>query len=99
MITQAEYATAGPVPAERRLATTVALAIPFSVLLTARRPASCNNGVQDLEDTAMLGDGGLAFAEFVMQEPLPLATVHRAILEFLRDAEDVVLFGAQAVNA
>jgi len=47
----------------------------------------------------MLGDGGLAFAEFVMQEPLPLATVHRAILEFLRDAEDVVLFGAQAVNA
>ena len=47
----------------------------------------------------MLDDGGLAFAEFVMQEPLPLATVHRAILEFLRDAEDVVLFGAQAVNA
>ena len=47
----------------------------------------------------MLGDGGLAFAEFVMQEPLPLATVHRAILEFLRDTDDVVLFGAQAVNA
>ena len=47
----------------------------------------------------MLGDGGLAFAEFVMHEPLPLATVHRAILEFLRDSEDVVLFGAQAVNA
>jgi hypothetical protein len=47
----------------------------------------------------MLGDGGLAFAEFVMQEPLPLASIHRAILEFLRDADDVVLFGAQAVNA
>jgi hypothetical protein len=47
----------------------------------------------------MLGDGGLAFEEFVMQEPLPLATVHRAVLEFLRDADDVVLFGAQAVNA
>ena len=47
----------------------------------------------------MLGDGGLAFEEFVMQEPLPLATVHRAILEFLRDVDDAVLFGAQAVNA
>ena len=47
----------------------------------------------------MLGDGGLAFAEFVMQEPLPLASIHRAILEFLRNADDVVLFGAQAVNA
>ena len=41
----------------------------------------------------MLGDGGLAFEEFVMQEPLPLATVHRAILEFLRDVDDAVLFG------
>lgn len=34
-----------------------------------------------------------------MGEPLPLATVHQAVLEFLRDRDDVVLFGAQAVNA
>ena len=34
-----------------------------------------------------------------MQESLPLATIHTAVLEFLRDREDVVLFGAQAVNA
>jgi hypothetical protein len=34
-----------------------------------------------------------------MQESLPLATIHGAVLEFLRDREDVVLFGAQAVNA
>ena len=47
----------------------------------------------------MLGDGALTFKEFAMQEPLPLATVHRAVLEFLRDVDDAVLFGAQAVNA
>ncbi len=34
-----------------------------------------------------------------MREPLPLATIHDAILEFLRDREDAVLFGAHAVNA
>ncbi len=34
-----------------------------------------------------------------MQEPLPLATIHRAVLEFLPGRDDVVLFGAQAVNA
>lgn len=34
-----------------------------------------------------------------MHEPLPLATIHTAVLEFLRGREDVVVFGAQAVNA
>ncbi len=34
-----------------------------------------------------------------MREPLPLATVHEAVLEFLRGREDVVVFGATAVNA
>ena len=34
-----------------------------------------------------------------MKEPLPLATIHEAVLEFLRNRDDVVLFGAQAVNA
>src|SRR5213080_654810 len=47
----------------------------------------------------MFGDGSLTFREFVMGEPLPLATIHDAVLEFLRDRDDAVLFGAQAVNA
>src|SRR5947209_12163248 len=47
----------------------------------------------------MFGDGSLTFREFVMREPLPLATIHDAVLEFLRDRDDAVLFGAQAVNA
>ena len=34
-----------------------------------------------------------------MGEPLPLATIHDAILEFLRGRDDAVVFGAQAVNA
>jgi hypothetical protein len=41
----------------------------------------------------------LTFQEFMAQEPLPLATIHHAVLEFLRDRNDVVVFGAQAVNA
>src|SRR5262249_22107892 len=47
----------------------------------------------------MLGDGALSFQEFVRREPLPLATVHDAVLEFLRGRTDVVLIGSQAVNA
>lgn len=46
-----------------------------------------------------LGDGPLSFQEFVMREPLPLATIHDAVLEFLRDRKDAALFGAHAVNA
>lgn len=34
-----------------------------------------------------------------MREPLPLATIHDAVLEFLRGRDDVVVFGATAVNA
>lgn len=34
-----------------------------------------------------------------MREPLPLATIHDAVLDFLRDRDDAVLYGAQAVNA
>lgn len=34
-----------------------------------------------------------------MKEPLPLATIHEAVLEFLRNRDDAALFGAQAVNA
>ena len=34
-----------------------------------------------------------------MREPLPLATIHEAVLDFLRGRDDVVVFGATAVNA
>ena len=34
-----------------------------------------------------------------MREPLPLATIQNAVLEYLRDRDDAVVFGAQAVNA
>ncbi len=34
-----------------------------------------------------------------MGETLPLAAIHEAVLEFLRGRNDVVIFGAQAVNA
>jgi hypothetical protein len=47
----------------------------------------------------MFGDGALTLREFAMGEPLPLARVHDEILSFLRNREDAVLFGAQAVNA
>jgi hypothetical protein len=47
----------------------------------------------------MLGDNALTFREFLMREPVPLATIHQAVMEFLVGREDAVLFGAQAVNA
>jgi hypothetical protein len=47
----------------------------------------------------MLNAGVLTFKEFVTREPLPLATIHEAVLEFLRGRDDVVVFGATAVNA
>lgn len=34
-----------------------------------------------------------------MKEPLPLARVQDAVLDFLRHREDAALFGAQVVNA
>lgn len=47
----------------------------------------------------MFGDGALTFREFAMGEPLPRATIHDAVLKFLRGRHDAVLSGAQAVNA
>lgn len=47
----------------------------------------------------MFGDGSLSFHEFATREPLPLATVHDAVLNFLRGRDDIVLDGSQAVNA
>src|SRR6185295_15162070 len=47
----------------------------------------------------MLNAGVLTFKEFAMREPLPLATIHEAVLDFLRGRDDVVVFGATAVNA
>lgn len=47
----------------------------------------------------MFGADAVAFWEFSMSEPLPLARIQNAVLEFLRGRDDAVLFGAQAVNA
>jgi hypothetical protein len=47
----------------------------------------------------MLNAGTLTFEEFATREELPLATIHDAVLEFLRGRDDAALFGAQAVNA
>jgi hypothetical protein len=47
----------------------------------------------------MFDAGVLTFQEFAMNEPLPLAAIQSAVLEFLRGRDDAVLFGAQAVNA
>ena len=47
----------------------------------------------------MFNAGVLTFQEFTMHDPLPLTSLHEAVLEFLRDRHDAVLFGAQAVNA
>jgi hypothetical protein len=47
----------------------------------------------------MFDAGTLTLREFFMREPLPLATIQEAVLEFLRDRNDAVIFGAQAVNA
>ena len=47
----------------------------------------------------MLNAGVLTFQEFAMGEALPLATIQAAVFEFLQNRDDVVIFGAQAVNA
>lgn len=47
----------------------------------------------------MLNAGVLTFQEFAMRETLLLSTIHESVLEFLQGRKDVVLFGAQAVNA
>ncbi len=47
----------------------------------------------------MFDAGVLTFREFVMREPLPLARIQEAVLQFLRNRKDVAVFGAQAVNA
>ncbi len=47
----------------------------------------------------MLTAGVLTFQEYAMRETLPLATIHEALLDFLRGRQNAVLFGAIAVNA
>jgi hypothetical protein len=46
----------------------------------------------------MFGDGSLTFQEFMTRERVPLATVHDAVLEFLRGRKDAVLCGAQLLG-
>jgi hypothetical protein len=38
----------------------------------------------------MLNAGALTFQEFATREPLPLATIHEAVLDFLRARDDVL---------
>jgi hypothetical protein len=40
----------------------------------------------------------ISFREIVMKEPLPLARIQTAVIDFLKGREDAALFGAQAVN-
>lgn len=47
----------------------------------------------------MIGTGLLTFQEYIMREQLPLSTLQQGVLDFLQNRDDVVLFGAQAVNA
>ena len=47
----------------------------------------------------MINADVLTFQEFAKRETLPLSKIQEAILEFLQGRTDVVLFGAQAVNA
>jgi hypothetical protein len=51
------------------------------------------------DDLSIFGEGSITFQEFAVREPLPLATIHQAVLEFLAGRDDAVLFGAHAVNA
>ncbi len=46
-----------------------------------------------------LNAGALTLREYATAEPLPLAVIHEAVLDFLRHRDDVAVFGAQAVNA
>jgi hypothetical protein len=46
----------------------------------------------------MFNAGSLTLWEISMGETLPLATIQEAIIEFLGGRDDVVIFGAQAVN-
>lgn len=46
-----------------------------------------------------LQTGTLTLREYATEEDLPLSTIHEAVFDFLQGREDVVVFGAQAVNA
>jgi len=46
----------------------------------------------------MFPEPSILFREFAMDERLPLATIHAAVLEYIKGRLDVAVFGAQAVN-
>lgn len=52
-----------------------------------------------MKSTEVFSPAILTFQEFIMSEPVSLAAIQQAVLEFLRERNDAVLFGAQAVNA
>jgi Nucleotidyl transferase AbiEii toxin, Type IV TA system len=66
---------------------------------TCRTDAAFEGTTFEMGGATMFGDGSLTFREFIMREPLPLATIHDAVLEFLHGRTDAVLFEAHAVNA
>lgn len=47
----------------------------------------------------MIQADALSLQEYIVQEPLPLAKIHQAIFDWLQHVDDVVVFGAHAVNA
>lgn len=47
----------------------------------------------------MFNAGSLAFQEFIIKEPLPLAALQDAVFEFLRGRDDAVVIDTAAVNA
>src|SRR6266478_6519161 len=67
--------------------------------MASERDLRVGTSQHDFEDSVVFDDGILTFREFAMSEPVPLASIHGAVLEFLRGRDDAVLFGAQAVNA
>jgi hypothetical protein len=52
-----------------------------------------------LGSSVLIDDAPLGIGEYLMGEELPLSTIFRAVAELLRERDDVVIFGAHAVNA
>ncbi|MDX6384174.1 MAG: hypothetical protein QOK48_1747 [Blastocatellia bacterium] len=81
----------------------VASSTPRSILIGGswhpNRTGILEGTLEGAYHSPMLNAGTLTFEEFAMREEVPLATIHEAVLEFLRGRDDAVVFGAQAVNA
>src|SRR5688572_20602852 len=47
----------------------------------------------------LLSDAPLTLREYMSREEIPLATIFREVFAFIEGRDDVVVFGAHAVNA